>query len=83
MVTELERAATRVHRRFFDVHDLVDIFGIHQKSFRRMVLAGKFPAPTKIGKRHFWPKHMIEDYITQRNSEAEKRTELLNGLSKK
>lgn len=58
--------------RLLDEHDLTakNIRPFSREQRYRLIRAGKFPKPLKIGARNFWPEHEIDEWQAQRIADA-------------
>ncbi|OBW95203.1 helix-turn-helix transcriptional regulator [Gallibacterium salpingitidis] len=43
--------------------DVTDLTGITIQTLRKQYKQGKFPKPTKIGKKEFWHKDIINQFL--------------------
>lgn len=46
-----------------DVEHVAELFDVSSRHIRRLVDAGKFPQPTRLGGCVRWPRHVVESWI--------------------
>lgn len=44
---------------FLDLATVAKVFGQHPRTINRAVAAKKFPAPTRLGRKQYWPRPVL------------------------
>lgn len=52
--------------RFLDFHKVKAITSIGRSYCYKLIRAGEFPAPVKLGKKSVWPESHIQQWIADR-----------------
>ena len=55
--------------RLLNHRQVLDLIGLRRTWLREAVAAGRFPAPTRVGRRTFWSRREVRDWIAARLNE--------------
>ena len=56
-----------------NVKEVSKLIGLSERTVWKMSACGELPAPIRIGRSVRWPKGMLEQFITERQEDAQKQ----------
>jgi predicted DNA-binding transcriptional regulator AlpA len=51
--------------KFYSAEEIIGLLGISRKTLDNWIKEGHFPKPIKIGRRIFWRKEIVDNYILE------------------